>query len=99
MVLCGAVSVRHTDILCQMAERIELALAWRLPLTHRFPYKETREKWNVWARIKDDAYVSSSSPGCGTRDEVGRLRLHLFLDILCGQLQILPRATAVAARH
>jgi len=31
----------------------------------------------IQAGIKDDAYVSSSSPGGGTGDEVGRLLLHL----------------------
>jgi len=30
-----------------------------------------------FARIKDDAYVSSSSPGGGTGGEVCRFRLHL----------------------
>jgi len=27
-------------------------------------------QWSEWARIKDDAYVSSSSPGGGTGNEV-----------------------------
>ena len=35
-----------------------------------------------WARIKDDAYVSFSSPGGGTRSEVCRLRLHLCTEFL-----------------
>jgi len=33
--------------------------------------------WRQRARIKDDTYVSSSSPGDGTWGEVCRLRLHL----------------------
>jgi len=35
-------------------------------------------QWREKARIKNDTYVSSSSPGGGTGDEVCRLKLQLF---------------------